>query len=143
VVFTSGQAVPSSQDWQGIFVSSTATQVVIEHAEVRYANNGIEFAANATAHNNGACDTFCVRNSLIENNRYGLYLTGASPWIEANTIQSNTRDGIWLATGSPRIQDNTIQNNGGTYAGIRVGNASNPLITGAGLFATPKLAGRT
>ncbi len=83
-----------------------------------------------TAHNNGICDTFCVRNSLIENNYYGLLLTGASPWLEGNTIQLNSRDGIWLVTSSPEIKDNTIQNNSTSYAGIRIGNASHPSVMG-------------
>ena len=128
VEFTSAQGLPAVRDWQGILVKSSASRVVIDHAEIRYADNAIEFQASALV-DTGVCDTFCVRNSVLEQNYYGMYLTGASPWIALNLIQYNTRDGMYLLTSSPGIDSNTIQYNGSGYAGVRVGSASDPQIT--------------
>jgi len=142
VVFTSGQAEPAPNDWQGIYIGATATQVVIDYAEVRFADRGIEFkdvtVVDSVA---GACDNLCVRNSVIENNyNTGIYISGASPSIQANIIQNNGSYGIYIADASnPVINDGNIitGQNYGVYikpASRALVNNSAPVINGNGIF---------
>ena len=112
VVLTSSRAAPAANDWQGIYIGSTATQVVIDHAEIRYADWGIEFNG-VTVADSGACETLCVRNSVIENNKRG---------------------GIYVIDASPLIQGNTIQNNSSLSHGIFLDNASHPLINSGNII---------
>ncbi len=66
VVFTSNAAVPATGDWAGIQVTSSAASVLIDHAVIEYASSGVHF--QTTVVDSGACDTLCVKNSLLENN---------------------------------------------------------------------------
>jgi len=109
VKFTSQAAVPSTLDWAGIYISSLATNVVIDHAIIEYAENGIYF--------DGASGT--VTNSTISNNKNGLYIYGNSaPVINSGNVITNNEIGLYLegtqlAGGDPQpvINANTIHSN--------------------------------
>ena len=145
VVLTSLMQAPSIGDWQGILVNSTVSRIVIDHVDISYADRGIEFAPTSLI-GSSLCDTLCVRNGHLENNGIGIYLDGASPWIERNVILNSGVHGIYLTNGSsPDIYHNSILNDGnGTQAGIYVSDASNPSIeanvivgNGYGIYIVP------
>jgi len=109
VMFTSQSAMPAALDWDGIRINSSATNVVIDHAVIEYAENGIYFdEASGT-----------VTNSIISNNKYGAYLYGNSAPIfnSGNTISNNEfgfyLSGTRLVGGDPQpvINANSIHSN--------------------------------
>jgi len=109
VIFTSQLAAPAAQDWGGIYIASTASNVFIDNAIIEYAENGIYFdEASAT-----------VTNSIISNNKYGAYLYGNSaPIFNSGNVISNNEfgfhlEGTGLAGGDPQpvINANTIHSN--------------------------------
>jgi len=88
VVFTSALVSPLAGSWSGITIRSKSPNNLIDHAIIEYAQNGINFLANTFS---------TVTNSLIQNNRYGIYAQGnnqelANPKfvIKNNKIQNNT-----------------------------------------------------
>ncbi len=96
-VFTSGEATPTRGDWAGIEITSTATGVSIDYAQIEYATNGLYFNGG-----NGA-----VTHSLIHNNTQGINVVApsASPTItNGNEITANTY-GLYVQGNSNAAQN--------------------------------------
>jgi len=87
---------PLINEWSGIQVNSTATNVIIDHVIIQHASTGIAFD-NA----NGS-----VSNSLIRQNYIGIRLVDASPSISTNEIVSNGGSGIEIRNFSAPVIDN-------------------------------------
>jgi hypothetical protein len=85
-VFTSGKTTPMKGDWAGIEITSTATNVSIDYAQIEYAANGLYFHGSTAG-------VGTVSNSLIQNNSRGVYILApnASPTIASgNEITANS-----------------------------------------------------
>lgn len=135
-VLTSGRAVPGRGNWKGVTINATATDVVIDHALIEYADDGALYLAPGASANltnseiresNGSAvwldaDTGgTFSGNVIHRNRYnGFYIRGGStPVITANLITDNEDDGIDLyGDGDPAhnpvpvINGNDIHDNG-------------------------------
>ncbi|MCO6411406.1 MAG: right-handed parallel beta-helix repeat-containing protein [Thiogranum sp.] len=126
VLFTSAKATPAASDWAGIKITSGATGVVIDHAQIEYASNGVSFT--------GAGGT--VSSSTIENNFNGISITDASPTVQGNSIRNNGNYGLYIYRYSSPIIDNgnmITGNNYGLYVyGGSTANDQNPhpVVTG-------------
>src|SRR5690606_10642348 len=104
--FTSNLNSPSRGSWVGLIVNAGATDVLIEHARIEYAQTGVRF--------NGVSAT--VRKSTI---RYftsvGVHIEGANASdsvIEGNLIDNlnDTAACVHMTNSSPIIRDNTLRN---------------------------------
>ena len=126
VTFTSSSASPAAQDWSGIRIDSDATDVVIDHALIEYATNGVLFNLNSAG---------TVRNSVLRHNNVGVYFhTASTGTLTRNLIQDNTYGILVREQATPQITDgNEIAANvHGLYA---QGNEDatqnpNPVVTG-------------
>jgi PKD repeat protein len=131
IVFTSGQPVPTANDWQHIkFLYNTSSGSILAFTKVEYSNYGIDcvsgaapMIANSRISNYSQSGISCsyssptIQNNTISNNSigYGIYCYSSSPTIQNNTIQNNLR-GILNQYSSPTIQNNIIKNS--NYDGI-------------------------
>ncbi|MBD8526619.1 FlgD immunoglobulin-like domain containing protein, partial [Pseudomarimonas arenosa] len=81
VKFVAASGTASAGQWTGIVVNASATEVLIEHAEIRNAIKAVEFNASSGT----------VRKSLLIHSTTGLYARdGATPQvIDGNTITAN------------------------------------------------------
>ncbi len=134
VVFTSDKATPAAGNWSGIKVNSGAVGVVIDHAQIAYANQGVTFT--------GAGGT--LSNSVIENNITGIYISDASPAVQGNIVRNNSSFGIFITRLSNPVIDggNEVTANGyGVF--VQGGGAAtdlnpHPVVTGNSLYANPQ-----
>jgi hypothetical protein len=99
-VFTSGKTTPASGDWTGIEITSTATNVSIDYAQIEYANYGLYF-------NGSAAGVGLVTHTLIQNNTRGVYVLApnASPTLNnGNEITAN-RYGVYVQGNNTAAQN--------------------------------------
>jgi len=121
VQLTSGLDSPFEGSWEGIQISTTSTNSIIDYATIEWAKIGISVT---TADVN-------ISNSTVRNfSSRGIKLSeGATGNINRNLIENIRSNyfGIDLRHSSPLITGNIIRNV--TY-GIYVGEDSNPVING-------------
>jgi RHS repeat-associated protein len=150
-LFTSAQDSAPAQ-WSGIELRSDSS--TIDHAEVRYANNGLTVwgafdpsITNSLIHDNwnrgiyleGGGDATVSGNNVHSNGGEGIYINaGGSPDIGSNTVTGNVTGGIYYRApgttnaGVVKIHDNTVEANDG-QAAIRVWSTTTPNISGGTL----------
>lgn len=82
---------------------------------IQYADKGVYF--NGATLQDLTCSVFCVKNSVIQYNNYGLYLTGAAkPMLTGNRIINNSIWGIYLAgSGTDATSPNPVMTNNDIY----------------------------
>ena len=110
VEFTTTNPLPVKNSWTGVRVSSTATNVVLDYVQIRYAKEAIRFESA----------TGLVSNSVLENNTAAIYINHSSPTITGNFISSNNNGIFMLGNSLPIINNgNSITNNSthGLYLG--------------------------
>ena len=126
VVFTTGESVKNISDWKGIQINATALNVSIDYARIEYAERGIEF--------NGSGGI--VTNSSLQNNNYGVYVTGAnaSPVINSGNLLANNTYGVYVfgsgvagSNPAPVVNGNSIYNN--TNMNYYAANFYQPAVT--------------
>ncbi|MCP3669161.1 MAG: hypothetical protein GY814_01730, partial [Gammaproteobacteria bacterium] len=103
VTFTSASGAPAAEDWNGIEVKSGGS-VSIDYAVVEYADKGIKFVDGSTG---------SVTNSILRNNQYGIYIDGVATInaLSDNSIEDNSRSGIYITGRTGAIFSNGIAGN--------------------------------
>ena len=119
VVLTSSRSAPSRGDWQGVILSADSVGNLIDYAEIRYAQTGLDLRS----------DGVTVSNSVVEHSsQNGIRINGASPMIDANTLRNN-RYGLYIQSGSPQVTGNVVRDNDDYGIWITT-SGSAPLING-------------
>lgn len=120
VIFTSSASVPAIADWSGIEITSTATLLTIDYAEVSYADDGIYF--NGTPAGIGT-----VSRTSIHNNTIGIHVAApsASPSVGPDNEITANKFGLKVVGNStaaqnpmPVVHGNSIHDN--VYSGTTV-----------------------
>jgi parallel beta-helix repeat protein len=129
-----GGSVPAWGDWGGISFSDTCADSVLSHVIVRYGGREYSFplypaVPAVEVRSSNILISECV---IVENNSYGIGVTGASRTMEVSNcgIGRNLGSGIHLDSASPTITGSVITENGGASAGsgIALRSSSNPDI---------------
>lgn len=129
VTFTSNSASPAAGDWSGIRINGGATDVVIDHAVIEYAVNGILFNTNGTG---------AVRDSILRHNQVGAYFnTVSTGTLTHNLIHDSTHGVLVRAQATPQITNGNeiTANQHGIYAlgDDDAANNPRPVVTGNSL----------
>lgn len=138
VRLTSSSPSPRTGDWAGIQVESNASEVVIQYAEIEWADIGINVVGlaaftldNSTIRNSKTAGLWMsagaagsIANSLVEYSgtlnssgtvytslAMGIRLVGANPAITNTTVQFHD-EGLYLEQGaSPTVRDSRLRDN--------------------------------
>jgi parallel beta-helix repeat protein len=108
IVFTSNAASPKPGDWGYIKFESNSLDATYD-GEGAYVSGSI------------------IQHAVVEytgsdsSNGAAIYITGASPLIDANTVRHGTQYGIYLSDSTSQVTNNTISNHD-SY-GLRAGNS--------------------
>ncbi|MDH5648496.1 MAG: right-handed parallel beta-helix repeat-containing protein [Gammaproteobacteria bacterium] len=154
VVLTSNAALARGE-WVGVVINSTASNVVIDNANITWAQNGIQVnsAQNVTISNSSITEfssngiyfsgetSGLVDGNLIDNtNKTGrcinLYNTSANPLVGQVMVTGNTltkcSNGIEMRKHSPLVQGNIIQ---GNNTGLWIYGNSNPVVNNGNVIS--------
>ena len=108
----------------------------ISGSELTISNCVVEDNSSDGIYYTGNCD---VENSIIRNNRYGIYLYSGSGKISGCTISGNRSYGIYNGSSNTQVFNTSIINNDGTglyaYGGLYV-NVNVANNTGIGVYAS-------
>ena len=118
-------SVAAPGDWGGIYLDTTATASVLDHAVVRYGGSNWNVSTSIYDSTNVSIlsDQVSVTSSVIsESAVYGVRVHGSAPTLSGNTLQGNGY-GIRLEEGAePVISGNTFIGN--TYQAVVVDASS-------------------
>ena len=107
-----GDGVPGSQDWDGIYFMPTSTGSVMDYCVVKYAgweNTASQKEAGIYCEGSSPTISHC---EIKWNRTYGILLVNASPTIEGNTITGHYYGLLLSGTDSaPTIVNNNFLNN--------------------------------
>lgn len=127
VTLTSDSPAPARGDWLGVVIDNAAGNVVIDHAQIQWAENGIAVF--------GGTNVLISNSGILDSDADGIYVgPGTTPTITGNLINQSAssgyntpygRNGIHVDAASPDIKSNTILNH---YVGIYVHDDASPII---------------
>ncbi len=101
IIFSSNNASPGIQDWQGIrFATAQASSSVLSYVQVRNASNAVTLDNSSPN----------INNISVTNNNTAFNINNSFSTITAVTV-SNNSTGFFMSNGAPVITNSTISNN--------------------------------
>jgi parallel beta-helix repeat protein len=139
IIFTSSRGTPSPGVWNAIvFQANSMGHLVLEHARIEYAVDGIRIQSLASAVVQGCDVANCsnsgimvtgqsnvmIKDNILRNNKHGISTDSSGHshiTITGNTVSSNTGHGIYLYSdgdlGYNDISDISLLSNTASYNG--------------------------
>ena len=138
IIFTSNQVLPEAGDWDGIFFDNTNNDKSrMRGVEVKYAKTGIHCRSSSPAISRCAIaynhtGIWLESNSLakiahntIQNNQYGINVSGTLPIVITGNFISNNQVGIFSKrVVNLKLRENNLSNNSDFAVVLEGGNTN-------------------
>ncbi len=136
IVLVSPGTYPENINFNGKAI--TVSALTLGTATINGSANGSVVTFNHSETANSILEGFVITNGSASTGGGGIYISGASPVIQNNTITGNTAgigSGIWVNFASPQILNNSITSNimtgsGGYGIGIAINGTGSSQIIG-------------